>query len=252
MSVRSEGSDGRACLGYRIGTRPTDRMIVEWRAMPALKPQALIDESKIANTASAQPVGAALVAIARKPQWRLARVSLSPGLPSPAGPSSRVGLDQAAKTNMAVCRVQDAPAGESGICGLSCAGRSAPAHGHPAADSPAALRGRHGVIRFQHLRKISSILIRNIVAPLAIRTAPGSCSLTEGRQISKNPGVVMSVIPLDLQRRCERRWAARFCRPASPAAPQSQPQQQQLSEPPKAKRKTRRVKSAGLRLVPPV
>jgi len=42
----------------------------------------------------------------------------------------------------------------------------------------------------------------------------------------------MSIVPLDLQRRFERRWAARFCRPAAPAAPQSQPQQQQqLSEP---------------------
>jgi hypothetical protein len=39
---------------------------------------------------------------------------------------------------------------------------------------------RHGVIRFQHLRKISSILIRNTVVPRAIRTTPGSCSLTEG------------------------------------------------------------------------
>jgi hypothetical protein len=68
----------------------------------------------------------------------------------------------------------------------------------------------------------------------------------------REPGVpVMSLIPLDLQRRFEQRWAARFCRPAPPAAPQSQPQQQQqLSEPAKAKRKTRRVKSAGLRSAP--
>jgi hypothetical protein len=51
----------------------------------------------------------------------------------------------------------------------------------------------------------------------------------------------------------ERRWAARFCRPALPAAPQSQPQQQQqLSEPAKAKGKTRRVNPAGLRSVPAV
>jgi hypothetical protein len=54
-------------------------------------------------------------------------------------------------------------------------------------------------------------------------------------------------IPLDLQRKFEQRWAARFARPAPPAAPQSQLQQQQLSEPAKAKRKTRRVKAAGLR-----
>jgi hypothetical protein len=30
----------------------------------------------------------------------------------------------------------------------------------------------------------------------------------------------MSNIPLDLQRRCERRWAARFLRPLASAAPQ--------------------------------
>src|SRR5258708_26846513 len=63
----------------------------------------------------------------------------------------------------------------------------------------------------------------------------------------------MSHIPLDLERRCEQRSAARFCRPTSLAAPQSQPQQQQqLSEPAKAKRKTRRVKAAGLRSAPAV
>jgi len=64
----------------------------------------------------------------------------------------------------------------------------------------------------------------------------------------------MSNIPLDLERRCEQRWAARFCRPAPPAAPQSQPQQQQqqLSEPAKAKGKARRVKSGGLRSAPAV
>jgi len=64
----------------------------------------------------------------------------------------------------------------------------------------------------------------------------------------------MRVIPLDLQRTFEQRWAARFCRPAAQAAPESQPQQQQqqLSEPAKAKRKTRRVKAAGLRSAPAV
>jgi hypothetical protein len=61
----------------------------------------------------------------------------------------------------------------------------------------------------------------------------------------REPGVpVMSIIPMDVQRRCEQRWAARFCRPASPAAPQSQPQQQQqlynnnsFPNPPKPKEK---------------
>ena len=35
------------------------------------------------------------------------------------------------------------------------------------------------VIRFQHRRKISSILIRDTVAPIAIRTTSGSCSLRD-------------------------------------------------------------------------
>ena len=39
---------------------------------------------------------------------------------------------------------------------------------------------RQGVIGFQHRRKISSILIRNTLVPLAIRTAPGSCLGIEG------------------------------------------------------------------------
>ena len=28
------------------------------------------------------------------------------------------------------------------------------------------------------------------------------------------------IIPLELQRKCEKRWAARFCRPLASAAPQ--------------------------------
>jgi hypothetical protein len=32
----------------------------------------------------------------------------------------------------------------------------------------------------------------------------------------------MSVIPLDVQRRCERRWAARFSQPAGLVTPRSQ------------------------------
>jgi hypothetical protein len=45
--------------------------------------------------------------------------------------------------------------------------------------SPVVLCCPHGVIEIQHRRKISSILIRDTVAPIAIRTTPGSCSLTE-------------------------------------------------------------------------
>ena len=77
-----------------------------------------------------------------------------------------------------------------------------------------------GVISFQHSRKISSILIRDTVAPIAIRTTSGSCSLRDVK--SPHTGAVMSIIPLDLQRRCERRWAARFSRPIPSAAPRNQ------------------------------
>jgi hypothetical protein len=45
----------------------------------------------------------------------------------------------------------------------------------------------------------------------------------EGRQSPKT-GAVMIIIPLDLQRRCERRWAARFSRPIPSAAPRNQRQ----------------------------
>src|SRR5258708_11209844 len=42
------------------------------------------------------------------------------------------------------------------------------------------LHDRDGVIRFQHRRKISSILIRNTVVPTAIRTTLGSRLAIEG------------------------------------------------------------------------
>jgi hypothetical protein len=38
----------------------------------------------------------------------------------------------------------------------------------------------------------------------------------------RTPGAVMSIIPLDLQRRCEQRWATRFSRPVPSAAPRYQ------------------------------
>src|SRR6266403_3004802 len=84
-------------------------------------------------------------------------------------------------------------------------------------------------------------------------TFKGPRALTPSRPgAAHEPRALIMDIPLDLERRFERRWAARFCRPAAPAAPQSQPQQQQVSEPAKAKRKTRRVKAAGLRSAPVV
>jgi hypothetical protein len=69
----------------------------------------------------------------------------------------------------------------------------------------------------------------------------------------QKPGVVMSVIPLDFQRRCERRSAARFSLRVEPVASRKQgPERgsQQIAEPAEAKRKTRRL-NPGLRLVPP-
>jgi len=42
------------------------------------------------------------------------------------------------------------------------------------------LNDRDGVTRFQHRRKISSILIQNTVVPTAIRTTLGSCLAIEG------------------------------------------------------------------------
>ena len=54
----------------------------------------------------------------------------------------------------------------------------------------------------------------------------------------------MSNIPVDLERRFEQRWAARFSSPIASATPQKY---QQLDAPGKRKRKTRRVESAGLK-----
>jgi hypothetical protein len=58
----------------------------------------------------------------------------------------------------------------------------------------------------------------------------------------------MSIIPLDLERRFEQRWAARFS--AVPQEHRVERQGQQLTAPGKSKRKTRRVESAGSRSAP--
>jgi hypothetical protein len=62
----------------------------------------------------------------------------------------------------------------------------------------------------------------------------------------------MSIIPLDVQRRCERRWAARFSGPAKEHRLEGRQQHQRVTTPDKNKRKTRRVKAAGLRSAPAV
>ncbi len=60
----------------------------------------------------------------------------------------------------------------------------------------------------------------------------------------------MRDVPLDLQRKLEQRWAARFRRPASPVAPQTHEYEKQDQQPAatrKSKRKTERVEAAGSR-----
>jgi hypothetical protein len=62
----------------------------------------------------------------------------------------------------------------------------------------------------------------------------------------------MCDIPLDLQRRFEQRWAARFARPAPPPAPHvDRPEKadQRLAESGKAKMQTRRAEAAGWKSV---
>ena len=67
----------------------------------------------------------------------------------------------------------------------------------------------------------------------------------------REPGVpVMSNIPLDLQRSCEERWAARFSRPLASAAPQKHGHAKlDQADPGKGKKKTRRAEAAGRRSV---
>jgi hypothetical protein len=62
----------------------------------------------------------------------------------------------------------------------------------------------------------------------------------------------MNVVPLDLQRRCEQRWAARFQEPVEPVETPGHrfaKQDQQLAVPSKGKIKTRRVQPADLKPV---
>jgi hypothetical protein len=65
----------------------------------------------------------------------------------------------------------------------------------------------------------------------------------------------MSIIPLDLERRFEQRWAARFPRPLPPAGPekhQFEKPDQPLADLLKAERKARRVEPADSRPAPAV
>jgi hypothetical protein len=63
----------------------------------------------------------------------------------------------------------------------------------------------------------------------------------------------MSSIRLDLQRRCEQRWAAQHPRPAEPATNPKhrfEEQHRQPATPSKGERKTRRLSSAGSKSAP--
>jgi hypothetical protein len=60
----------------------------------------------------------------------------------------------------------------------------------------------------------------------------------------------MCDVPLDLQRKFEQRWAARFARPVPPVAPKKQElegQDQQPAASAESKRKNRHFNPAGLR-----
>jgi hypothetical protein len=62
----------------------------------------------------------------------------------------------------------------------------------------------------------------------------------------------MSIVPLDLERRCEQRWAARFSAARALRQQHRLEGQQQLTAPDSSKRETRRIESAGLTPVPAV
>jgi hypothetical protein len=60
----------------------------------------------------------------------------------------------------------------------------------------------------------------------------------------------MAIVPKDVQRRCERRWAARLSRPAESVAPRNQRpnrKSQQIVRPDKSKRETHQFDAVGSR-----
>jgi hypothetical protein len=62
----------------------------------------------------------------------------------------------------------------------------------------------------------------------------------------------MGNIPLDVERRCEQRWAARFEAARALREQHRLEGQQQLAAPDNSKRETRRVESVSLRPAPAV
>jgi hypothetical protein len=122
------------------------------------------------------------------------------------------------------------PLVDPGFAGWLCAGRSAPVHGRVS-------RRRQGERRLAWCDQIPT-LTENLLGSYSGHLCAYWHPHGSGKLLAKeNPELFMSVlIPLELQRKCEKRWAARFCQPSPSAAPQSQPQQQQgLSEPAEAK-----------------
>ena len=59
----------------------------------------------------------------------------------------------------------------------------------------------------------------------------------------------MSNIPLDIERRCEQRWAARFSAARALRKQHRREWQQQLAAPDNSKRETRQAEAAGLRAI---
>ena len=114
--------------------------------------------------------------------------------------------------------------------------------GHPITCRPRKFCRTACVIGFQHRQKIRSVLIRDTLAPIGTHNASPKVSG------EKNPEVVMRAIPLELQRRCEQRWATRFLKPV-PTAPQHEfdRKDQELSPPGRAKMIIHLVSSPSLR-----
>ena len=85
--------------------------------------------------------------------------------------------------------------------------------------------------------------VKDLSGAVRVKAEAGGAQIRSG---------VMSV-PLDLQRKCEQRWLARFARSARSADPQwheVDSQNQQLAAPAKAEKKTDRVEAAGLKSAP--
>src|SRR5262245_14462977 len=94
-----------------------------------------------------------------------------------------------------------------------------------------------------------STLAKNQLYPFSDHTCAHRHSRDSGKLLViggfESPGVVMSIIPLDVQRRYERRWAARFVRQApEPVSEKCGRLGQRLGEAAKAKRKTRLARPA--------